>query len=182
MHVSKEQNFKAGLVSKLASSKKIGFKCILIQETFVIPIIKLGGANTIDCPGWLLDDTCNPLFVIRRTSTRQVRSEVNMQSIRKEHYVVRMLYKMRRAYFMLTCLGEHEISLVLVDVRRGDCDNYIGGRALADKLLGPGLYWTSLMNDNIIFVKRCDKFHRHVNLHHALAELFHYVTTSWPFY
>lgn len=138
--MSKEQNFKAGLVSKLANSKKIGFKCILIKETFVIPIIELGGANTIDCPGWLLDDICNPLFVIRRTSTRQVRSESNMQSIRKENYDVRMLYKMRRAYFMLICLGEHEISLVLVDVHRGDCNNYIGGRALANKLLRPGYY------------------------------------------
>lgn len=32
------------------------------------------------------------------------------------------------------------------------------------------------------FVKICDKHNRHVNLHHALAELLNSVMTPYPFY
>lgn len=32
------------------------------------------------------------------------------------------------------------------------------------------------------FVKKCDKCQRYASLHHALAELLHFITTPWPFY
>lgn len=32
------------------------------------------------------------------------------------------------------------------------------------------------------FVKKCDKFHSHANLHHAPIELLHYFTPPWSFH
>lgn len=72
---------------------------------------------------------------------------------------------------MLGYMGEHEIILVLVEVHKGACNNHIEGKALTHKLLREGYYWPTLMKDIIIFVKKCDKFQRHVGFHHALAEL-----------
>lgn len=32
------------------------------------------------------------------------------------------------------------------------------------------------------FIRKCDKFHRNTNFHHALAKLLCFVTMLWPFY
>lgn len=38
------------------------------------------------------------------------------------------------------------------------------------------------MKDTMNFIKKCDKFQRDANLHHAPSELLHSTTTPWPFY
>lgn len=83
---------------------------------------------------------------------------------------------------MLRCLGEHETALVLVEVHMGACSSQIGKKGLTHKLLREGYYWPTLMKDDITFIKRCDQFQKHDDLHHAPAELLQSMTSSWPFY
>lgn len=45
---------------------------------------------------------------------------------------------MGRATPMLRCLGEHDITLFLVEVHQGANDSYINGWALVPKLLREG--------------------------------------------
>lgn len=48
MHVPKEQNFRADMLSNLDSSKKAWFNHNVIQETISIPSIEEREENTID--------------------------------------------------------------------------------------------------------------------------------------
>lgn len=77
------------------------------------------------------------------------------------------LYKIGKASPMLRCLGEHETTLVLVEVHKGAYSSHICEKALTHKLLRAGYYWYTLIKDNITFVKRCDQCQRHADLHHA---------------
>lgn len=73
------------------------------------------------------------------------------------------LYKIGWASLMLRCLGEYKITLVLTEVHQGTCDNYIGRRTLAHKLLREIYYCPTLMKDSEKFVQKCDKFQKHAN-------------------
>ena len=73
---------------------------------------------------------------------------------------------------MLWCLGKHETSMVLAKVHKGVCINHIGEKAIAHKFLREGYYWHTLMKDNIAFIKKCNQFQRHANLHHSQLSFF----------
>lgn len=47
-HVPREQSFRAYMLSKLSSPKKIRFNHIIIQEMLVIPSIKVRETNIIN--------------------------------------------------------------------------------------------------------------------------------------
>lgn len=48
MYVPREKNFRAELLSKIASSKKIGYKHIVIQETLVTHSIEKHETNSVE--------------------------------------------------------------------------------------------------------------------------------------
>lgn len=60
--------------------------------------------------------------------------ELDAKQIRKlaSKYIIMSgkLYKMGRTSLILRFLGEHEISLVLIEVHQGACESHIGGWAL----------------------------------------------------
>lgn len=68
--------------------------------------------------------------------------------------------------------GEHETSLALTEVHKGACGSHIGRKNLGHKFLSVGYYWPTLTRDNIYYIKKCDQYQRHTDLHHAPTELY----------
>lgn len=83
---------------------------------------------------------------------------------------------------MLWCIGEHETSMVLVQVHKGACISLIGRKTLSHKLLRAEYYKSTLMKDIIFFFKKWNQCQRNDDLHHAPTELLQSMKAPWPFY
>lgn len=92
------------------------------------------------------------------------------------------LYKIGRATPILRCLGEEEINLVLLEVHEGVYGSHIDGRASASKLLRPGYYWPTVIQDNTEFVKKSDKCQKFSDKKHAPTQELTLVYSLWPFH
>lgn len=182
-HISREQNFSADLLSKLATSKVARFNRIVIHETLASPSIK--GEETyswelISESSWM-SPILHYLQLGKLSSDEGEDRKIKRKSA-KYTLLSRKLYIIGKVAPMLRCLGKDDITLVLVEVHKGVCNSHNDGKAFAHKLLRSGYYWSTLMKDNTAFVKKCDQCHRHADLHHALVKLLQMMTSPWPFY
>ncbi|XP_074363140.1 uncharacterized protein LOC141703552 [Apium graveolens] len=71
--------------------------------------------------------------------------------------------------------------MVLRDVHEGECGNHTSGRNLSLKILRLGYYWTTLRQDALDYVKRCDACQRHAPIIHQPSEHLNMFIPSWPF-
>ncbi|XP_015949088.1 uncharacterized protein LOC107474020 [Arachis duranensis] len=69
----------------------------------------------------------------------------------------------------------------MAETHEGVCENHIGGRALAAKILRTGYYWPTIKRDCISKVKACDNCQKHATLSETPAEELHTIEVSWPF-
>lgn len=102
--------------------------------------------------------------------------------INKIHVVARKLYNMERATPIIRCLGNKEITLLLMEVHEGVCESNIGGRKLSKVLLRVGYYWPNILRDSVDFINKCEKRQRFSDLCHVSAKVLHSVTLMWLFY
>ena len=65
------------------------------------------------------------------------------------------LYK--RGFFtpFLKCIAKEDTEYVLREVHEGICENHIGARTLARKVLRQGYYWPTMLKDSTDLVKKC---------------------------
>lgn len=171
-HVPCKQNFRADLMSKLDTLKTTILNKTIIQEIIVSHNIKahrVYSLGVVPESSWM-----SPILHYLQLDELLLdeREEKRIWKQPSKYYILsRKLYKMMRVSPMLQFLGEHETSLVLVEVHRGVYNSHINGKALAHKLLRAGYYWNIIMKNSIAFVKKCDQRQRHADIHHALAKL-----------
>lgn len=94
---------------------------------------------------------------IKQITTRRIRDEEYPQTRNKIHYGVREALHNDKGLFMLRCLGEHEIVPILAEVNQRAIDNRIVGGTLTYNLLRSGCYWSTLMNNYMLFVRKYEK-------------------------
>ena len=92
-----------------------------------------------------------------------------------------VLFKKLAIGLLQRCLEMEEAQQVLQDIHKGDCGNHFGGMNLSVKVLRMGYYWTTLRQDALNYVKKCDACRRHALIIHQLSEYLHPSTPSWPF-
>ena len=138
IHVPREQNSRADLLAKLASTKRPGNNRTVIQETVSTPITESQEVLAIsdEVEGWMTP------IVKYLTGAFSPRNEEETQMIKRREakftMVAGKLYKMGRATPMLRYLGEDETDLVLLEVHEEVCGSHLGGQSLAAKLLKVG--------------------------------------------
>jgi ribonuclease HI len=182
VYVPREQNARADLLAKLASTKRPGNNRTVIQEVITTPSTNNESVHHIvkGEEGWM-----EPLLRYLTGSFTPKNSEEE-QTVRKRasKFVIisGKLYKRGRTNPLLRCLGEDETQLVLLEVHEGVCGSHIGGRALAAKLLRAGYYWPTMLQDSSDFVKKCDKCQRFSDKKHAPAQELTSVYSPWPFH
>ena len=182
IYVPREQNSRADLLAKLASTKRPGNNRTVIQKVITSPITKVDEVNSIteSKESWMTQ----LLRYLTRSFTPK--NEEEKQTVRKKAFkftiVSGKLYKMGRTTPMLRCLGEDETNMVLLEVHKGVCGSHIGGRALAAKLLRSGYYWSTMLQDSSEFVKKCYKCQKFSDKKHAPAHELTSVYSQWPFH
>jgi len=157
IYAPREQNSRADLLAKLASTIRLGNNKTVIQEVVETPSTepKEVFAITEQADGWM-----TPIIkYLMGSFSPQNEEEAQMVKRRAAKFtmVTGRLYKMGRATPMLRCPGEEETDLVLLEVHEGVYGSHISGRSLAAKLL------------RAAFVKKCDKCQRFFDRKHAPA-------------
>ena len=70
---------------------------------------------------------------------------------------------------------------MLQEVHDGLCDNHLGGRALAPKILCQGYYWPTMQNDAVEYVRVYNSCQRHAPTQSLLATELALLISPWPF-
>ncbi|GAU52027.1 hypothetical protein TSUD_418500, partial [Trifolium subterraneum] len=181
IYVPREQNARADLLSKLASTKKPGNNRTVIQETVAKP-------STGNLEIWMVtrnDDWRTPIIqYLENEKLPEEKEEKVKIKKRAAHYTMvgGELYKRGFSSPMLLCVGETESRRILNEIHNGSCGSHIGGRSLAGKVTRAGFFWPTLLSDANRHVRSCDQCQRHADLHHAPGEPLQSVMSPWPFY
>ncbi|CAJ2678664.1 unnamed protein product [Trifolium pratense] len=150
VYVPREQNMRADLLSKLASTKKPGSHRTVIQETIKTPSI--GGEDLM----MVIEEEDWRSPIIRYLQKDELPKEREKAFKLKKtaawySMVGDRLYKRGFASPFLLCVSKEEAKHIMSEVHEGSCGSHIGSRALAGKILRAGFYWPDIHDDTAIF-------------------------------
>ncbi|XP_072084445.1 uncharacterized protein [Arachis hypogaea] len=179
IHVNREQNTRADVLSKLATTRQAENTSALSQLTLDKPSFEQETILSItQVPDWR-----TPFFDYINTGTIP-KGEPNLPLFRRRasFYTVlgNTLYRREHSQPLLKCISIEEAEEVMAETHEGVCGNHIGGRALATKILRTGYYWPTIKRDCITKVKACDNCQKHATLSETPAEELHTIEVSIP--
>ncbi|XP_025628583.1 uncharacterized protein [Arachis hypogaea] len=176
IHVNREQNTRADVLSKLVTTRQMENTSALSQLTLDKPIFDLNIMQVRDwrtpflnyiITGAIPDDEPNLQLFRRRASFYTILENT--------------LYRRGHSQPLLKCISNEEAEDVMAETHEGVYGNHIDGRALAAKILRTGYYWPTIKRDCISKVKACDNCQKHATLSETPAEELHTIEVSWPF-
>ncbi|GAU41232.1 hypothetical protein TSUD_280320, partial [Trifolium subterraneum] len=181
VHVPRDQNSRADLLSKLASTKKPGNNRTVIQETISTPSTEtLEVVLPLEQEDWrhpIIKYLLNDEIPLEREKAIKIRKMA-------AHYTMigNRLYKRGFSSPLLLCVGDPEAQTIIKEIHDGSCGNHIGARSLAGKVARAGYFWPTLFQDGSRYVRSCDECQKHADIHHAPGEQLQSVMSPWPFY
>ena len=92
-----------------------------------------------------------------------------------------ILYKRGFITPLIKCLGPNETQEVLADIHYGICEQHLGAKALAKKVLRARYYWPTMLKDARDYVNLCDKCQRHGDMHLSPPTKLTSLVSPWPF-
>ncbi|XP_009389876.1 uncharacterized protein LOC103976409 [Musa acuminata AAA Group] len=111
--------------------------------------------------------------------------EASARRLRRTHAwyteVGERLYKRSFSYPLLRCLEPDEAQTVLAEIHEGICEEHIGGRTLAHKILRQGYYWPTMCRDATTHVQRCTSCQEHARTPQLPAVPLTPIDCAWPF-
>ncbi|XP_025640864.1 uncharacterized protein [Arachis hypogaea] len=180
IHVNREQNTRADVLSKLATTRQAENTSALSQLTLNRPSFEQDTILSIT----QVSDWRTPFLDYINTGTIP-KGEPNLPLFRRRESFYTMLgntlYRRGHSQPLLKCISKEEAEEVMAETHEGVCGNHIGGRALAAKILRTGYYWPTIKRDCITKVKACDNCQKHATLSETPAEELHTIEVSWPF-
>jgi hypothetical protein len=160
IYVPREQNARADLRSKLASTKKPGNNRTVIQETIAKP-------STETAEILMVVEGSDWRYPLIRYLQNEILPEEKEEAARLKraaiHYAMLgdRLYKRGFSTPMLLCIGELESRRILREIQDGSCGNHIGGWSLAGKVIRAGFFWPTVLQDARSYVRACDRCQRY---------------------
>nr|KYP35255.1 hypothetical protein KK1_043711 [Cajanus cajan] len=154
-HVPREQNARADLLSKLASTKKPGQHRTIIQETLHSPSLedKIVNANDSEELGWMADIWSYLQEGTLPTDT----DEVRRVRVRSAKFIIinGELFKRGISTPLLKCLTTSQATYVIKEIHQGICGMHTGARSMAARVLRAGYYWPTLKSDCQNYIQKC---------------------------
>nr|XP_025680553.1 uncharacterized protein LOC112782405 [Arachis hypogaea] len=177
LHVNREKNVRADVLSKLAATRADTQTSTLTQLSLEKPSTELLHVININH----LHDWRTPFLEYINTGAIP-RDELKPQHFRRKASLYTSvggkLYRRGFSQPLLKCLSKDEAKEVMDEVHEGVCGNHIGGRALAAKIVRTGYYWPTVKRDCIAKVKACDNCQKHAAISTRPAELLHSMEVS----
>ncbi|XP_061361592.1 uncharacterized protein LOC133305392 [Gastrolobium bilobum] len=176
-YIPRNENNRADILSKLASSKGSGNHRTVVQQSILEPTCIMVITETEDWrrpivayleKGILPDETQEARKLVRNSACFTI---VEGQLYKKGFYTP-----------MLKCLCRNEVEYVLAEIHEGVNGHHMGGKALARKALRAGYYWPTMEADAKEHVKRCAQCQKHALILRAPPEELQTITAPWPFF
>jgi len=184
-HVPREQNTRADILSKLASTRTANVNKTVIQEVLNEPSVQRQQSQPLDINAIIgMEDWRAP--ITRYIRSGELPSDPSERTKLKPRacsftLVEGTLYKRGFITPLIKCLGPDQTQEVLADVHDGICDQHLGAKALAKKVLRAGYYWPTMLKDTKDYVNMCDKCQRHGDIHLAPPAELTSLVSPWPF-
>ncbi|XP_020203766.1 uncharacterized protein LOC109789265 [Cajanus cajan] len=139
-HVPREQNVRADLLSKLASTKRPGQHRTIIQETLNSPSLddKVVIANKNEDQGWMT----GIWSYLKEGTLPEDKDEAQKMRVRSSKFVIigDELFKRSISTPLLKCLAKSQATYVIEEIHRGICGMHSGARSMATRVLRAGYY------------------------------------------
>ena len=181
-HVPRAENSRADALAKLATASHEDLSSSTPVEYLAEPFIDLCDVQVAQIrsdPNWM-----NPIwdYIIdgRLPDDPKEEAKIRTRSARFTNHKG-SLYK--RGFFtpILKCIAGKDTEYMLREVHKGICENHIGARALAGKVLRQGYYWPTILKDATDLVKKCKICQEHTKISHLPSEPLTSITSPWAF-
>ncbi|XP_020215368.1 uncharacterized protein LOC109799227 [Cajanus cajan] len=180
-HIPREQNARADMLSKLASTKRPGQHKTIIQETISAPNQDFLAISTDDQgqSTWMSD--------IWKYLTDGIlpdnKAEASKIKIKSAHFQIEAgdLFKKGFSTPLLKCLNPDQAQYVMDEIHRGICGMHSGARSMATRVIRAGYCWPTMRADCKVYVQKCKACQEFGNLHQLPATALHSMQSAWPF-
>jgi len=181
VHVPWAENDIANVLSKLASTKKIGQHRTLIQVVLYAPSWNQKDVFEIrnERDNWM-----TPIlnFLVHDTLSE---SESEAKRVRRQavFYTVINGEMFRRGFSipLLKCLDPAQTEYVLTELHKGTCGMHSDTKSMAVRVLRAGYYWPTVKKDAQSYTKKCQECQRYGAIFNAPPEKIHQTSSPWPF-
>ncbi|XP_058762570.1 uncharacterized protein LOC131635951 [Vicia villosa] len=183
-HIPREHNSRAGVLSKLASTRKKGGNKSVIQEILSKPSVDKNAPLTQVLA--IGDDHCWMTPVYNFLTKDELPTDAKEASTIKRRacsYVIveDKLYRRGFSTPLLKCVDASQALEILQELHEGINGQHLGGRSLARKALRARYYWSTMQQDAKEHIQKCDKCQRHANMHLAPPHELKSISSPWPF-
>ncbi|XP_015968900.1 uncharacterized protein LOC107492386 [Arachis duranensis] len=181
-HIPREQNARADLLSKLASTKPGHGNKSLIQEVIKSPSISTttNAYLTLSNQGsWthpILQYLINGTLLEDPKDGKRTKKEATNYTV-----VAGQLYKRGFSQPLLKCIEPGDTEYILRKIHEGCCGHHIRSKTLAQRVIRAGYFWPTVIQDSMLLVKNCDKCQRHANIHQVAPHQLSIISAEWPF-
>ncbi|XP_061365877.1 uncharacterized protein LOC133309152 [Gastrolobium bilobum] len=155
-HIPRNENSKADILSKLASTKGRGNHRIVVEQSILKPtcVMQITYVNDwrFDIVEYLEKGTLPPA----KEGARKLVREAAMYTMLEDQF-----YRKGVSAPLLKCLNSDRAQYVLAEIHEGINGQHVGGKALARKAVRAGYFWPSMNNDAKEHVQKCDQCQRH---------------------
>ena len=185
IHVPKDHNCRADLLSNLATYRRFGEHKSVIRETLVSSWVEMGENYQIMViqvnpkenwmspikryiAGYLPEDD-EEASRVRKSSSMYVLIDDN-------------LFRYGYSCHLLICVDKEEATRIMVELHEGICWSHVEGRALMLRVLRAGFFWPTMRNDSMEYVRRCEQCQKNADWARASPEVLHSINAPWPFH
>ncbi|XP_017412828.1 uncharacterized protein LOC108324391 [Vigna angularis] len=178
IHVPREQNARADLLSKLTHSKERAQLSSIIKMTLDHPVVE---AFVTDV---LMQETYwrqNIQDLMMKQERGEKVTASDSKRIARFLYIGDDLYRCGHNTPLLKCISTDEADYVLRELHTGICGFHSDKRTLRARVLRARYYWPTIDQDCEIFVKKCLSCQAHGHDFRVPPEELHGIISPWPF-
>lgn len=184
-HVYREDNQKANDLAQMASGYKdvhadgCSVDILEVSEPSYAEEFLVGqvNADTVTSQG---EDWRNPLKQFLLDPAIDVDPKIRRQAVR---YILidGQLYRKTEDEVFLRCVSEPESALIMHEVHEGLCGAHQSGRRMVWLIKRYGYFWPTLVQDCILYAKRCQECQKHGPVQRIPAAPMNIIVKPWPF-
>ncbi|CAL0314908.1 unnamed protein product [Lupinus luteus] len=177
-HVPRENNTRADILSKLASTKSLGNNRSVVQGTIYQPSVMT--VEQVVIP----DNWTGPFirYILHGSLPADPKDKQRFLRCCAWYTLIQgTLYRRGFSTPLLKCLGPERADYVLREIHEGSCGHHLGAASLAKKVLRAGYYWPTVEKDATILTRKCTRCQLFADLHKAPPEELTTTQSPWPF-
>ena len=181
-HIPRAENSRADALAKLATASQEDLNRLTPVEHLSEPSVDLNNEQispNMSEPSWM-----DPIwdYLIEGLLPDDLKEASKLRS-RSARFTIHQGTLYKRGFFtpIFKCIAREDADYVLREVHEDICENHIGARALAGKVLRQGYYRPTMLRDTTELVRKCKVCQEHAKISHLPSDSLMSVTSPWPF-